>query len=234
MRYLHPVQAHERFLASGCYRFIKNGQALAKTELWTIHAHPDGETFLRVDLDARAEEGKSILAEALQDRDNHLARLDISYQNAQFEGGVKDLRATYQVAEGRLHVGFALNGAERDYIETDLPAGTLIDVPLLIFRGRTIMAMVQGSAAPLSIYVPMFEYAQLFPGALQQVHSPVEYMGDDRLVLGQREVSARRYHYRDKAAAYWIDDHGVIVKRVNVFNGQEIVVQISNYAAAKS
>ena len=89
MRYLHPVQAHEQFVASGIYRFAKDEKALDKTEAWTIHSHADGERFIRVDLDARREEGKSILAEALLSRSGELARLDLRYENANFEGGIK-------------------------------------------------------------------------------------------------------------------------------------------------
>ena len=91
MRYLHPIQAHERFLGSGCYRFAANGQTLAKTESWAIHAHPDGEKFARVDMDARQEDGKSILAEALLTALRPV-RFDIRYENDKFEGGIKKLR----------------------------------------------------------------------------------------------------------------------------------------------
>ena len=230
MRYLHPVQAHERFLSSGCYHFLKNGESLQKTETWTIHAHPDGEYFVRVDMDAREEEGKSILAEALYSRDDALARLDIRYENEKFDGGIRDLRATYQVAEERLQVGFNLNGAEREYREIDLAASTLIDIPLLVFRGKTVRALAARTGTAISIFVPMFEHAQLFPGALQSVASPVELAGEEILMLGKREVKTRRFRYRDKASSYWIDRYGVIVKRVNAFRQDEIVVQISNYA----
>ena len=234
MRYLHPVQAHERFLASGCYRFAKNGATLRKTESWAMHGHADGETFVRVDLDARAEEGKSMLLEALFSQDGALARLDIRYENERFEGGVKRLRATYQVAAGRLQIGYSMNGGEREYTEADLPGGALIDVPLLVFRGRAIRKMAARFDGALSIYVPMFENAPLFPGVLQRVASPVEDIGTDVLLLGEREIPTRRYRYIDRALSYWIDKHGIIVKRVNSFKRQEIVVQLSNYASPKS
>ena len=100
MRYLHPVQAHERFLASGRYRFFKDGERLRKTESWTIHSHPDGETFVRVDMDAREAEGKSILAEALLNSSDSLVRFDIRYENARSEGGIKNLRGDLS-ASGR-------------------------------------------------------------------------------------------------------------------------------------
>jgi hypothetical protein len=234
MRYLHPVQAHERFLASGCYRFVKNGEALRRTESWAIHSHPDGEKFVRVDLEAREEEGKSILVEALLDRDDALARLDIRYENDRFEGGVKKLRATYQSAEGRLQVGYSMNGGERKYIEVGLAQDCLIDIPLLVFRGSAIVKMAARAGGELAVYVPIFEHAQLFPGVSKMIASAVEYIGDDVVFLGNREVPARRYRYIDKALSYWIDCHDVIVKRVNSFKQQEIVVQISDYAAPKS
>lgn len=231
MRYLHPIQAHERFLASGCYRFAKNGQTLAKTESWTIHKHPDGERFIRVDLDARQEEGKSILAEALLDLEGALVRFDIRYENERFEGGIKHLRATYQRADERLQIGYSLNGDERKYIEVDLPAKALIDLPLLVFRGSTIKELAERSTGAIAVYVPMFEHAQLFPGVLRQVASPVERVGDDTIFLGKRAINASRYRYRDKAVSYWIDVHDLIVKRVNSYKQQEMTVAISNYAA---
>ena len=229
MRYLHPVQAHEQFVAGGLYRFSKNDQALDKTEAWTIHRHADGEQFIRSDMDARREEGKSILAEALQSRSGELARLDIRYENASFEGGIQHLRASYQVVDQRLQVGFNMNGAERQYIEVDLPAGTRLDIPLLIFRGATIRALARNANEPQSIFVPMFEHAQLFPGTLQNTGAPIDEDGEDVLRLGAREVSAKRYRYRDRASLYWIDDHDVVIKRVNAFRQKEFAVQISNY-----
>ncbi len=234
MRYLHPVQAHEQFVAGGVYRFSKDDKALDKTEAWTIHSHADGERFIRIDMDARREEGKSILVEALQNRSGGLARWDLRYENDHFEGGIKQLRASYQVVDGRLQVGFNMNGAERQYLEVDLPAATLIDMPLLIFRGATIRAIAKRAAEPLSIFVPMFEHAQLFPGTLQSTSAMIDADGDDVVFLGEREVSATRYRYRDRAALYWVDEHGVVIKRVNAFKQQEIVVQISNYVSPQN
>jgi len=231
MRYLHAIQAHERFLASGCYRFGKNGQTLAKTESWTMHAHSDGEKFVRVDMDARQEEGKSILAEALLDFKGALVRFDIRYENDQFKGGIKRLRATYQRADERLQIGYSLNGDERNYVEVALPADALIDLPLLVFRGATIRALAEKPAGLISVYVPMIEHPQLFPGILRQVTSPVERVGDDTVFIGKRAIQASRFRYRDKAVSYWIDDHDLIVKRVNSYKQQEMTVAISNYAA---
>ena len=231
MRHLHPVQAHEQFVAGGVYRFSKDDKALDKTEAWTIHSHADGERFIRIDMDARREEGKSILLEALQNRSGGLARWDLRYENDNFEGGIKRLRASYQVVDGRLQVGFNMNGAERQYLEVDLPAGTLIDMPLLIFRGETIRAIANRAAEPQPIFVPMFEHAQLFPGSLQSTSVMIDADGDDVVFLGERVVPVSRYRYRDRAAAYWIDEHGVVIKRVNAFKQQEIVVQISNYVS---
>lgn len=234
MRYLHPVQAHERFLASGAYRFSKDGERLRKSEAWTAHGHPDGETFLRVDMDAREEEGKSILLEALQSALGEIVRFDVRYENANFEGGVKTLRATYQLMGGQLQVGFSMNGADRRYLELALPAGALMDIPLLIFRGRVIQALASAGEKELPIFAPMLEHAQLFPGILQTVKSPVEYAGVDAIEIGGRATPARRYRYRDKAAAYWIDGYGVVVKRVNAFKQSEFLVEIANYAVSPS
>ena len=230
MRYLHPVQAHETFLASGRYHFFKDGRELDKTESWAIHAHGDGGRMTRVDVDARRSEGKSILVEARQNGDGDMERLDIRYENAQFERGIRDLRANYQLTSTMLQVGFNLNGADRQYIETELPPDVLIDIPMLVFRGRTIMALSRPGGFERQIYVPMYEHLQLFPGTLKRSDPSVDDAGEDIIALGRRNVSVRRYRYRHKAVAYWIDGHGVIIKRVNAFKQQEFVARISNYA----
>ena len=77
----------------------------------------------------------------------------------------------------------------------------------------------------------MFEYAQLFPGVLRQVATPVERAGDDTVFIGKRAIRASRFRYRDQAVSYWIDQHDFIVKRVNSYKQQEMTVAISNYAA---
>ena len=230
MRYLHPVQKHEKFIASGRYRFFRNGQQLRKTEAWTIHEHPDGETFIRIDVDSRFEDGKSILVEALHSTANEPVRFDIHYDSAKFEGGVKTLRAAYSMADGRMQVGYAMNGAKREYVEIDLPASALIDMPLLVFRGRTIAAMARRGDKPIPVFVPAFEHAQLFPGIAATVESQVEYVADDLISIGNRQIETRRYRYADRAASYWIDRHGTVIKRVSAFKQQEFVVSISNYA----
>ena len=234
MRYLHPVQAHERFVASGQYRFFKEGLQLDKTESWVIHRHPDGGRFVRVDVDARRSEGKSILLEALQDNTGGLVRLDLRYENAQFDDGIKDLRASYQVADSLLQVGYNLNGADRQYLEVELPPKALFDIPVLILRGSTIAAMTGDNHGWLPVYVTMYEHAQLFPGTLKTIEAPVDFAGIDAIALGNRKIAARRYTYRSQAVAYWIDQHDVVLKRVNSFKQQEFVVQISNYAMPSS
>lgn len=229
MRYLHPVQKHEAFAASGRYRFFKNGRTLRKSEAWAAHALPDGETMIRIDVDSRLEDGKSILFEALQNPASELVRFDVRYDSAYFEHGVKTLRATCSLAEDRLQIGYVLNGAARDYLEIELPPDALIDVPLLFLRGRILVKMA-AARRPLPLFVPMFEHVQLFPGLVRTVHPPVEYVADDLISLGRRQIETRRYRYLDQAASYWIDRHGVIIKRVKAFKQQEFVVLISNYA----
>ena len=233
MRYLHPVQAHEKYQASGRYRFFKNGSELRKTEAWTIHELGDGSRFIRVDIDAQAEEGKSVLAEALQNADGEYLRFDIRYENATFEGGVKALSASYSFADTLLQVGFSLNGTERAYMERQLPPKALIDIPLLIMRGEALMALSNQRQLEVAVFVPMYEHAQLFPGVSRMIESPVECLGEETVAVGKREMCAKRFRYRDQAASYWVDEHAVVLKRVNAYKQNEFVVRISDYAQAK-
>ncbi len=235
MRYLHPVQAHEKFVASGRYRFFGDGQELDKSESWVIHEHADGGRLTRVDVDSRRTEGKSILAEALHSG-GELLRLNIRYESTQFEGGVKELRASYQVSGSEIQVGYNMNGAERDYIEMKLPPATLIDIPLLVFRGAAIKALAERTDGARAIFVPLYEHAQLFPGRIKLIESAVAFAGEETVGLGNRQLHVRRFQYRNAARTYWIDESDIIIRRSNAYQQREFIVAISNYArtSAKS
>ena len=230
MRYLHPVQAHERFVASGSYLFSKNGTALSKTESWTIHELGDGSKFVRVDSDAHVEEGKSLLAELLLSQEGEILRFDVRYENDHFEGGIKTLAATYSLTGKVMQVGYRLNGAERSYLELEIPSDVLMDIPLLVMRGRTLRSLAESKGNPVTVFVPMFEHAQLFPGVTSAVDSPVECLGREGLAVGKGEIKTQRFRYLDKAASYWVDEHGIVIKRINAFKRQEFDVRIRNYA----
>jgi hypothetical protein len=230
MRYLHPVQGHEKFISSGIYKFFKDGQELHKTEEWAIHEHPDGERFIRVDADSRFEDGKSVLLEALQNKDGDIVRFDVNYSNPKFEGGIKTLRATFNIDSDVMQIGYSINGADREYREMELPKFTLIDIPFLIFRGRTTVALARYGDKSVSMFVPLFDFAQLFPGVIQMTESQVEHVIDEEVSIGKLTFDTKRYRYSDKAISYWVDQHQVVIKRVNAHKQHEFVVQISNYA----
>ena len=77
MRYLHPVAPHERWLAHGTYEWVAvaSNQVVAM-EHWTLHEHPDGARFYRVDFDARQGEGTTELVELWQSPPHEGARLE--------------------------------------------------------------------------------------------------------------------------------------------------------------
>ena len=83
--------------------------------------------------------------------------------------------------------------------------------PLLVLRGSTLAALSESSGAR-SVFVPMLEHAQAFPGLYRRVESPVECAGQGPLRIGRREIRARHYRYLDKAASYWVDEHGIVLK----------------------
>lgn len=230
MRYLHPVQAHETFVASGQYVFAKDGKRQDKSEFWSIHELGDGSQFARLDSDARAEEGKSLLAELLLSRAGDLIRLDLRYENAQFEGGIKTLSASYTLLDRVLQVGYCMNGGARRYLERQIAPGALFDLPLLLTRGRTLPALASRQGQTVAIFVPMYEHAQLFPGVSSSVASPVEGLGSERLAIGKREIMTQRYRYVDKALSYWVDEYGIVIKRISAFKRREFSVSLKNYA----
>ena len=230
MRQLHAVAAHEKFVASGVYTFARDGEAMPKTERFTTHELGDGGRLTRVDMDARLDEGKSLLLHALHDSKGALQRFDLRYHNERYEGGVKSLGASYQFDAARTQVGYAMNRAARDYVEMELPQDVLIDMPLLCLRGLSLMTLARREGLPTPLFVPMYEFASLFPGIVTEVVSPVEALGEDLLTSGNRAYLANRFRYRDKAASYWVDAHGTIIKRISAFKQREFVVELRDYA----
>ena len=161
MRYLHPVAVHETFVASGVYKFIKDGDELKRTESWTVHEHPDGEQFIRVDEDSRFVDGKSLLLEALVNTEGQIERFDIRYENPKFENSIKTLRASYTFSDEGLQVGYNVNGSERQHETLNVPRDAIFDIPLCAFRGKTTVQM-QSHDSEMALFAPMFEHLQLF------------------------------------------------------------------------
>ncbi len=229
MRYLHPVAVHESFVASGVYKFLKDGEELKRTESWTIHEHPDGEQFIRVDEDSRFLDEKSLLLEALVNGDGQIERFDIRYENPKFENGIKTLRASYTYSDEGLQVGYNINGAKRQHETLKVPRDAIFDIPLCAFRGNTTIRM-QSHDAEMVLFAPMFEYFQLFPGVITHGKSPVEFVTEEIVAMGQKAIPTRRYRYPDNAISYWIDEHDIMIKRVNAYKQQEFVAYLTNYA----
>lgn len=77
MRYLHPVASHERWLASGTYEWVAVlTHQVVMLEHWTLHEHPDGAHFYRVDYDARQADGTTELVELWQSPPDEGSRLE--------------------------------------------------------------------------------------------------------------------------------------------------------------
>ena len=230
MRYLHPVAVHEKFVASGLYRFYEEGVELKRTESFQIHEHQDGSQLIRVDEDARFLDGKSILLEAFQAENGQIERFDIVYDNPKFENGIKSLRATYLVEGDMLQVGRSLNGGDREYSEIQLDENTVLDLPFCIFRGLTIKQMTACLDGAVSVFAPLFEQPKLFPGVIATGQSPAEFVAEETISLGQREISTKHYRYPDNSLSYWIEEHNTLVKRISNFQQREFVTHLTNYA----
>lgn len=230
MRYLHSVSMSEVFVASGVYKFFKEGDELPHSESWSIHEHPDGEWFVRVDDDSRGLDGKSLLLEALLDSQRRIVRFDVNYSNPKFENGIRTLRATFTLEGQVLQVGWSFNDAERQYTELTLPINTIIDIPLCSFRGRSTVALAEMGDSPVAVFLPLFEQYQLFPGAVATGHSPAEAGIEEEIAIGRQTYQTRRYRYPDRALTYWVDDRDIMIKRVSNYKQQEFVTVLTNYA----
>jgi hypothetical protein len=119
MRYLHPVQMHEKFVASGTYRTLPGGEPSGSIEQWSIHEQPGGTRLVRIDDDTPAA---LFLIEAwvnLTESGRVIDRIDVYGRSkaASASNAVQTVRATYTYFDDHIQIGRTLNDAEREHFE---------------------------------------------------------------------------------------------------------------------
>ena len=53
MRVLHPIRPEEKLVSRGRYRYLIDGEPTGDLESWQITRLPNGDEFVRADLDGR-------------------------------------------------------------------------------------------------------------------------------------------------------------------------------------
>jgi|GEM_PF-830461 len=213
MRRIHRVAHHEKFVASGIYtRLDKHMRDTGAVEHWNIHEQPDGAQLIRVDVDGRAGDGRSILVEAWRSPSAEGGRIErfdmVGYGAAKDTAQV--IRASYQIeADGdadSVLIGRTVNEQPRQQEHFPLPPEYVVEPNGTIFAGMgiaeasTLMSLKRLSAvtvvsSPLHFQPPSFD---LFPPSLGEIvlnGIPTR----ETLIFGGRPVSARRYEWQNPA-----------------------------------
>jgi hypothetical protein len=223
MRYLHPVALHEMFVASGEYRYFRDGAPLAISEKWTIHELPGGATFYRVDEDGRDADGLSILSEALVSPDGQFERYNVQSFNAK-DSAIQLFKADYSFNEGYVQIGRKVQGQEREYIEFPLLMECAIYIKQTLYMGLTIRDVL-AFGGKAEVFAPQL----LSPGENGMQRIIVKAHSQETVEVGRKSIEAQKYQIADDVF-YWLDNHLIPVKRSYSHHDYQYVVQLSNYA----
>lgn len=226
MRYLHPVAPHERFVASGTYRY-SNSRLL---EHWTIHELPDGAWFMRVDKDGRFEDGRSELIEAWRSPDGAIERFDITAHGAPADA-IKQVKASYTVDDGVLYVGRTINNGERHQEELELPQDYVMQPGAYVFFGLALPALVARAPLPM---ISRYGFTEQPDDAFKAgvMHPTLTFYGEDEVTVDGKARPARRYMAGTRGETstdwhnYWIDAHDIFLRHA----ADNLLVQLERYA----
>ena len=215
MRSLHPVGAHEKFIASGVYKHFERDKATGTLERWSIHELPDQSQIIRVDDDWREHDGSSVLIEAWRNPEGIIERFDLhAFGGKQDE--IKDVRATYSFSDGFLQLGRTVDKGERQQDEVKLPENYIVSPKSLIFSGLEVAQLATTPEAEQIIisYFPTFLDADTAFKPVSYKQS-VHYLGDEIILdLASKPHHTRLYEHRSVASAtpVWLDRHGILIK----------------------
>lgn len=166
MRYLHTVASHERWVASGTYEWVATAtQQLVAMEHWTVHEHPDGARFYRVDYDARQIDGSTELVELWQSPPHEGARLE-RVEVLLFLPPTRRLRMGIQLGLDGSLIATASDGKHSDERVLESASPSLIFPRATVYRGY----LLQTITAPTAIYVQHRSLAELSLAQLSVNH----------------------------------------------------------------
>lgn len=205
MRYLHPIAAHEKFIASGTYHYTHGGDETRLVEHWTIHELPDGAWFMRVDKDGRFHDKRSVLIEAWRSPGGTLERYDVVAYGAPGEP-IGIMRVTVTVEDGVLYVGRTLNNSTRTNDEIPLPDAYVLHPGGLVFVGAALPGL---SAFPPAALVAQGGFADEPDAAFRAVLTDPDasFDGEQTATIDGKSLAARKYTLNN--AAYWVDAHDI-------------------------
>lgn len=239
MRYIHPVAAHERFVASGVYTMSQGGQPNGVVESWSIHELPDATQFVRVDFDARNSRGSSTLVEALRSAAGKIERFEVHHFAAPGQP-FKKVRANFTVYERYVQASRRYDDQPAELEEIALKPRTAIYPPGRIFVGKVIAQIrARGAEGGTVFWLMPYTYPQVAPqmavvtpfaAALVEAHGEV--------LIGKKTYPAKRYRFGsntnpDRNIYCWIGEHDTLLQYEAADGTQGILTQYARRTEPK-
>lgn len=228
MRFLHPIAAHEKFVARGTYRLFSQDREGASDlyahEHWTIHEVGQGGQFIRID-HAPLLGGVNELVEVFRSPRGEIERFDVRRWLTQ-RGSPKREASVSVMRDGqRVLLMRRIDHGEHETLELTLDDDTiLLPRSILLLADFTLHGMRRAKAFFLSAGVHLFH--PLIETLVAQ------YEADEALPIGRRDYEARRYWVRNEATGdefrVWMDDHNIPLQAVRL--PKVPVAELFNYA----
>ncbi len=209
MRQLHPVGWREKFVASGVYSQLVDGQPTGELERWTIHELPDGARLTRAEIQAAAH-GVFTLIEAWRPAGAAQSeRIDMQTHRPP----APTLRASYHMAPDR--IDFTLGD---QHASLPLPDAAWVDPGAVSLRGAIFAQAGRVALTSITPGAPVPEVTFVI----------VEPAGSEPLALGAESLAARVYNVAgmaDGPCVIWLDEHDVVLKQTQ----GKLTIQLTQY-----
>lgn len=236
MRYLHHVQMHEKFIASGTHRVTQ--PEIETVEHWSIHEQPGGTRLVRID---KEDQRRVILLEAWVNLTNSgrvIERIDFYGRSKLENTPVKTIKAAYNFFDDHIQIGRTINETERDHGEFAIASpyiGTYSASMLL--HGYTIVQVAQ-IGIPYAIASPEMDFFQedsfSFDDDLDWMN--VKPLGDEDVMMGSKVYKTRKfevYWEKDRSAPTaiaYLDANDVLIKLDHLKHAAIWQFDLINYA----
>lgn len=223
MRNLHAVAVHEKFVASGVYRYTRDGVPLGVREAFTIHEFDGDALFYRVDEDGRDEDGLTILSEALVNPEQRYERFNVQSFNSK-DPVLKPFKADYTFQDDYVQIARSVAGQDREYEEFVLKVECVMYLRQTVFMGRTIRE-IERRENKAQVFRPALLSTE--ENVLQKII--VQSVGYETIEAGRRAIEAEKFQIADDVF-YYLDEHDIPVKREYWHDGAHYEVFITDYA----
>lgn len=221
MRTITSITPKDELVARGLYTYYLNEQPAGVTEAWSVHRLPDGSYCARVERDARAAFGVTILLEAESQTPfapESIRRFVVRQRNEQ-NIATRDVRAEYVFDAKIVTVARAINGRALDEEKIALSSDTVVSPLMRVFLGPVILQVWRrGGGQPVPVLTPSLE-KMLDPETLLRPlfdQRQATFLGEEELSLTDRVCRARRFqylsHHYDASSQFWLDEHGVLLR----------------------